>query len=63
MFTCHDTKALSNAILSTVNYPLFALSDVSFRFNGESDKPGIFFAILERGPRAFQTGKISVVNH
>ena len=25
--------------------------------------PGIFFAILGRGPRAFQIGKISVVNH
>ena len=24
---------------------------------------GIFFAILGRGPRAFQIGKISVVNH
>ena len=26
-------------------------------------RPGIFFAILGRGPRAFQIGKISVVNH
>ena len=25
--------------------------------------PGIFFAILGRGPRAFQIGKISAVNH
>ena len=25
--------------------------------------PGIFFAILGRGPRAFQIGKISGVNH
>ena len=24
---------------------------------------GFFFAILGRGPRAFQIGKISVVNH
>ena len=27
------------------------------------DIPGIFFAILGRGPRAFQIGKISAVNH
>ena len=27
------------------------------------DNPGIFFAILGRGPRAFQIGKISAVNH
>ena len=27
------------------------------------NSPGIFFAILGRGPRAFQIGKISVVNH
>ena len=26
-------------------------------------KAGIFFAILGRGPRAFQIGKISAVNH
>ena len=25
--------------------------------------PGIFFAILGRGPRAFQIGKISAVSH
>ena len=25
--------------------------------------PGIFFAILGRGPRAFQIGKISAINH
>ena len=25
--------------------------------------PGIFFAILGRGPRAFQIGKICAVNH
>ena len=28
----------------------------------QSEKTGIFFAILGRGPRAFQIGKISVVN-
>ena len=27
------------------------------------DSAGIFFAILGRGPRAFQIGKISAVNH
>ena len=27
------------------------------------DVTGIFFAILGRGPRAFQIGKISAVNH
>ena len=27
------------------------------------DRSGIFFAILGRGPRAFQIGKISAVNH
>ena len=26
-------------------------------------QPGIFFAILGRGPRAFQIGKINAVNH
>ena len=36
-----------------------------FTFNGQDaiDRPGIFFAILGRGPRAFQIGKISAVNH
>ena len=27
------------------------------------DRSGIFFSILGRGPRAFQIGKISAVNH
>ena len=29
----------------------------------QSQQAGIFFAILGRGPRAFQIGKISTVNH
>ena len=33
MFTCDITKAHSSAS----NYCLFALSDVSYRFNGEND--------------------------
>ena len=34
MFTCDVSKALSHAISLTVNYRLFAHSDVSYRFNG-----------------------------
>ena len=33
------------------------------RNHKEDEAAGIFFAILGRGPRAFQIGKISVVNH
>ena len=35
------------------------------KFKGDSFSfcPEIFFAILGRGPRAFQIGKISAVNH
>ena len=29
----------------------------------QNHHPGIFFAVLGRGPRAFQFGKISAVNH
>ena len=32
-------------------------------FNESTNSTGILFAIWGRGPRAFQIGKISVVNH
>ena len=39
MFMCDVTKAL--VILFTVNYCLFANSDVSFRLSGKNDNVGL----------------------
>ena len=36
---------------------------ISLDFTYLKRRPGIFFAILGRGPRAFQIGKINAVNH
>ena len=41
----------------------YVLKRVSFGSKDCTKEPGIFFAILGRGPRAFQIGKISAVNH
>ena len=50
-----------------MSYKIFleVRDDISekYRFSHVFLLTGIFFAILGRGPRAFQIGKISAVNH
>ena len=41
---------------------LCILMDYPLHIDAISMGPGIFFAILGRGPRAFQFGKINIVN-
>ena len=44
--------------------PVFGFSNkVMLKPACSATRQGFFFAILGRGPRAFQIGKISVINH